>query len=327
MLAAMLAVVSLSVAGAPAQGLVEYFSDGLDGWTVHLPPAAQNPEPVIENLAQSLVEIPKDRARPTYIISDEIGPVVGDFDIAIAFAGVEEMFGGSGYGLIWDWADDDNYDRGYVFPGFHDGFLDLGAYRTGRIVNGASNGFYVLNEFTGHHSDDLNTDIPFNFADGGVPTLPCATFPDQTQCQPENLNNNDIVMPNALRVRREDDELTAFVARSSQEGWIEVVMPMVQRASPPFDFYQPEYLDPDLPEGGGFVGFGEFIETVGAEPNDQGVGARFAIFGSGPDGVQAVLEATDVPLSQSFLIPEPSTALIVGAALAASSAAHRRRRP
>ncbi|MAE63664.1 MAG: hypothetical protein CMJ18_05280 [Phycisphaeraceae bacterium] len=330
--AAMLTFGCLMVMGAPAQGLVEYFSDGLDGWTVFGPPPLQNPEPVIENLAQSLIEIPKDRARPTLIVSDEIDPITGDFDIAVAFAGVEEMFGGSAYGLIWDWVDEDNHDRAYTSPGFHDGFIDLGNFQTARIVNGQSDGFYPINEFLGENgeSDDGNTDTSFAFSDGGIPTLPCATFPNQSQCQPENLNNNDIVMPDALRLRREGDQMTAFIATSrSIPGvtpgvWIEVIMPTIQRASPPFDFYQVEYLDTDIPEGGGRVGFGEFIETVGAEPNDQGVGARFAIFGSGPDGVQAVLEATAVPLSQSFFVPEPSTALIVGAALAVCGVRRRR---
>ena len=263
-----LAFTALLIGTSPVfADFVDNFANGLGNrWTVQ----TGNPEDVIENPnGDPVIEIKKNDVFYTQLTADSVG-VVGDFDIAVSLAGSQPMFGGDAVGLVYGYQDPDNYYRTMIFPGYA-----FGAIQTVKVVGGQGHEVFPGSGTNGKAQ---------NWTKG---------------------DDNTLVKPLALRVKREGNTFSTWVARKGplqgNEGW---------RVRPTTGSHQAVWDDDEATLQTGLVGFGEFIDSVGiAVPHT--VGTRFAVFGEGPAGVQSVLESVDYTLAESF-IPEPATGLLLG---------------
>ncbi len=103
-----------------------------------------------------------------------------------------------------------------------------------------------------------------------------------------STGSESTIKPDALRIKRVGNSFEAFVADSVTTGWQ--------------SFSGSTWTDNSF--GAGLVGFGKRYDLSTTEP----IGTRFAVFGEGSTGIDAVLQSTDFALSQSnFSINVPET--------------------
>lgn len=243
-----------SIGGANLWGdKIDDFTNGLANWTVQ-----SNVADVVAKPGESpVIAIKNNNATFTVVTSNAVG-MVGDFDIAVSFAGSSGMLGYDSYGLVFSFQNINNYYIAYVFPGY-----PQSAFRVEKVVNGTVSAVYA--------GSDTNHDVGFTFSRG---------------------NDNNTVKPDALRIKRVGNNFNAYVADSSIGGWL--------------SFTGSSWTDSTLASG--LVGFGERYDGNDTDTT----GTRFAMFGEGTTGINAVLASTDLTLQQSVVIPEAGTWLLLG---------------
>jgi hypothetical protein len=266
-------------------GVISDFSNGLADWTVQSirQNGAAASEIIVKPNGAPIIEIATQAngglfANPpwTVLTSNALGTVSGDFDIAVSFAGGSGMNGVNSFGLVFGYVNPNNFYMAHVFPGFGGS-----AFRLEKVVNGIAG-----NVFAGSSN---NHNVGFTWSTG---------------------NNDAIVTPDALRIRRVGNTFSAFAADTSAGGWL--------------SFSQSTWTDSLFPALS-LAGFGErFDGAVTAR------GGRFAVFGEGTAGIATVLASTDISLANSTFgnasVPEPSSLMIFGICALGLVAGQLRRR-
>jgi hypothetical protein len=236
------ALLAVSTLRAEESGTIDDFSHGLCDWLVPDPVGVEaNPG------GDPVIAFPARGPVRLLVISNAVG-VVDDFDIAASFAGSGADAanpGHSEHGLVYGHTGDGTEYVARVFPAFPGGAFRLTKVNSGAAVYPGS-------------GDNKDTGVTFNAG-----------------------NDNSVVRPTALRIRKTGTLFELFAASSSASGWHKF-----------FEFTDSTCLP-------GYVGFC----TNGAPPERvDPVGCRFAMFGEGPAGIAEVLASTDRPLSASYAL-------------------------